>query len=275
MARHLFRKMVLLFTVTQLIGLGVGTVLIGEIASGNLEQPTIITDNPDDPVNALGLIAGIIFFTGFLLLFMLFFKGAKLFRLMELFVLFTASVIVFASFIPEMAFTFTIYLIALRLLFPKNVLIRNVAAVISIGGVGALIGVSLGVMPVLVFLILLSVYDFIAVFKTKHMVTLAKGITGKNLAFTVAIPTEEHQFELGTGDLVLPLVFAVSVMKAGQHLGYPLYLVPALMVLAASLIGLLLTINYLQTRIGKALPALPPQAILMIAAWLLSKALGF
>ncbi len=268
-------KLVLIFVLAQVIGLAVGANLISEIASGEMEQPVIFSDNPDDPVNAIFLIGGILFFTVVLLVFMTFFKGPGLFRLFEIFVVFTASIIVFATFFPEaIAFVFAVELIALRLLLPKSVFIRNIAAVISVAGVGALIGVSLGVIPVLVFLILLSVYDFIAVFKTKHMVKLAKGISGKNLAFTLAIPTEEHQFELGTGDLVLPLVFAVSVMKASTA-PHPFYLVPAAMVLVASIIGLLFTINWVGKHIGKALPALPPQAVLMILAWLASIALGF
>lgn len=270
-----FKKLVIIFLVAQLLGLWVGASFIHEIAIGEMERPSVMTDDPDDPLNALALIGGILFFTAVLLVFMFFFKGGFLFRAMEVLVVFTASILVFASFIPSVAFLFAVYLVALKLLFPSNVLVRNVAATISVAGVGALIGVSLGVIPVLVFLILLSVYDFIAVFKTKHMVTLAKGISNKNLAFTVAIPTKEHQFELGTGDLVLPLVFAVSVMASNQGLGFPYFVVPALLILAASLIGLLFTIGYVKKHVGKALPALPPQAVLMILAWLLTKALGF
>ncbi len=272
---RVFVFLIAIFLVTQLLGIAVGIGLIQEIETGGMEQPTVFTENPDDPINALALIVGILFFTGVLLLFMKFFKGAGLFRILEIFVLFSATVIAASAFLPELAFLFAVQLVALKLLFPKNVFIRNVAAVVAIAGVGALIGVSLGVVPVLIFLILLSVYDFIAVFKTKHMVTLAKGISGRNLAFSVALPSKKHQFELGTGDLVMPLVFAVSVMKASQPLGFPNFVVPAAMVLVASLIGLLLTINYIRTRIGKALPALPPQAALMIVAWLASKAIGF
>ena len=271
---RVFVGLLLVFLVTQVLGVAVGAILIEEIASGGMEQPTIVTENPDDPINAVALIVGILFFTGMLLLFMLFFKGAKLFRLLELFVVFTASLIVFSAIIPGAAFIFAVELVALKLLLPKSVLVRNASAVIAIAGVGALLGVTLGVIPVLVFLILLSVYDFIAVFKTKHMVKLAKGISKRNLSFTVAIPTKEHTFELGTGDLVLPLVFAVSVMNASPN-GFPLYLLPAALILLASLAGLLFTINWVSKHVGKALPALPPQAALMIIAWLASKAIGF
>jgi len=270
-----FAGLALIFLVAQVLGIAVGAGLIGEIASGEMEQPTILTENPNDPINAVALIVGILFFTAVLLLFMAFFKGGSLFKLLELFVVFSASLIVFAVIVPGLAFMFSFLLVSLKLLLPKSVLVRNAAAIFAVAGVGALIGVTLGVVPVLVFLILLSVYDFIAVFKTKHMVKLAKGISKRNLSFTVAIPTKQHTFELGTGDLVMPLVFAVSVMNEGQGLGFPAYVVPAAMILVASLAGLLFTINWVRKHVGKALPALPPQTVLMIIAWLASKALGF
>jgi presenilin-like A22 family membrane protease len=273
--KRVFVGLILVFLLTQVLGIAVGIGLIGEIASGEMEQPTVLTEDPDDPINAIALIAGVLVFTGFLLIFLKLFKGAGLFRLLEVFVLFAASLLVFTAFVPSVAFLFSVELVALKLVLEKNVWVRNIAAIVAVAGVGALIGVTLGVIPVLVFLILLSVYDFIAVFKTKHMVKLAKGISNKNLAFTVAIPTKEHQFELGTGDLVLPLVFAVSVMKANQSMGLPYYVVPGILILLASLLGLVLTINYVRKHVGKALPALPPQAVLMIAAWVLSKAIGF
>jgi len=273
--KPVFPKLVVVFLVAQLLGLWTGAYLIGEIETGAMERPTIVNENPNDPLNAIALIAGILAFTGLLLVFLFFFKGPGLFRVFEVFVVFYASFIVFYSVVPEAAFLLAVELVALKLIFSSSTWLRNIAAVISVAGVGALLGVTLGIVPVLVFLILLSAYDFIAVFKTKHMVKLAKGISGRNLAFTVALPTEEHQFELGTGDLVLPLVFAVSAMDSSKALGFPLYTVPAIFILAASLAGLLFTIGYVSKHIGKALPALPPQAILMILAWLLSKAIGF
>jgi len=64
-------------------------------------------------------------------------------------------------------------------------------------------------------------------------------------------------------------------MKADQALGFPEYIVPAALILVASLAGLLLTIAWVEKHIGKALPALPPQTALMILAWLASKLIGF
>ncbi len=273
--RKLFLQLITVFVITQAIGIAVGIDLVEAIETGELEQPTVVTDNPEDPINAIGLLIYILFFTGFLLIFLYFFKGRVLFKILETLVIFTASLIVFTAFVEPVAFLFAVLIVLLRLLLPKDILLRNLVAIIAIAGVGALIGVTLGVIPVAIFLILLACYDFIAVFKTKHMVALAKGIAKQNLAFTVAMPTKVHQFELGTGDLVLPLTFAVSAMRSAKPPGWPSFLIPAVLILVGSLIGLLITIRYSSKHIGKPLPALPLQAVFMIGAWFLSKVIGF
>ena len=279
MDKKLLLKLTALFLVTQVIGVAVGMSFVSEIQTGEIEPRGIITDNPDDVENALYLFVAILVFTGFFLLMLKLYKGPALFKILEAIVVFSASWIVFSVFLPSVAFMLAILLVAVRIAIPKNILFRNASSIISVAGIGALIGISLGVVPVLIFLVLLSVYDFIAVFKTKHMVTLAKNISKKNLAFTFAIPSKKlkHQFELGTGDMVMPLMFAVSVMSASalKGISYPNYLVPVTLILLGSLVGLLWTINYSSKHVGKALPALPPQTILMLLMWVVSKAIGF
>jgi presenilin-like A22 family membrane protease len=93
---------------------------------------------------------------------------------------------------------------------------------------------------------------------------MGKEMTKNNLAFTVAMPTKEHTFEMGTGDLVIPLTFAVSVMAFGFDATGVISLIPSAMVLFGSLIGLLWTIDYSSRNIGTALPALPPQTLCML-----------
>ncbi len=272
-------RLTVLFVVTQVLGIAVATNLIGMLESGELETTGIVTENPEDIENAIGLIAYILASTVLFLILLYFFKGALIFKILETFVVFMTSALVFSMFFPSAEFVLAILLVSTRIFLSKSLLLRNMSATISVAAVGAIIGTHLGVFPVLLFIILLSIYDFIAVFKTKHMVTLAKGITKKNLAFTFAIPSPEleHQFELGTGDMVIPLTFAASVMNASAISGvsYPMYLIPGAMILLASLAGLLWTIDYSSKNVGKALPALPPQTVLMILMWGLLKLAGF
>ncbi|MFH1696482.1 MAG: presenilin family intramembrane aspartyl protease, partial [Candidatus Diapherotrites archaeon] len=273
---ELFAQLIILFLITQAIGLWTANTLIRE----NVHAEIIPGKGPEDVESSVGLFGYIIGFTIILLIAIKFLTGRLLYWLMKVLesaAILGTSFLVFASFVDHVFVGLvSIALVALRNIYSKNLWLRNVTSVLSAAGAGALIGVSLGVFPVLVFISMLAIYDLVAVFKTKHMVTIAKAVTKKNLSFTFAMPTKEHTFELGTGDMVIPLTFAVSVMAAGkQALVFPLFLVAPMLILAASLAGLLWTIDYCAKKPGRALPALPPQTVLMILAWLLAGALGF
>jgi len=276
MNKQLITQLALIFVLTQALGLFVGDFLSDQGISS-----TLITDDPDDVENSVGLIVWILVFTAILLAMLKFAPDWFLtifLKAVESFAIFGTTIIVL---LPFFLTDLLILLIALgmvlsRILFRKNILLRNVTSIISAAGAGALIGASLGVIPIIVFIILLSIYDFIAVFKTKHMVALAKGITKMNLSFTYALPTKKHQFELGTGDLVIPLAFAVSVLAHTKlTVIYPFNFVPSLAILFASFSGLALTLHYASLKKGRALPALPLQTFLMIFAFTISKVAGF
>ena len=191
-------------------------------------------------------------------------KRGNFLWLIEGFTIFLTSWIVFSvifwnDFIGIAAALIIIYY---RYTHKDSVKFRNIVSIITIAGAGGLIGLALGIVPVLVFIILLSIYDLIAVFGKKHMVTIGKAVTKKNLAFTVSMPTKKHTFELGNGDLVIPLITAVSVYANGLFINNGLV---AGLVLGASFIGLILSI-YLVGVKKFAMPALPPQTVLMIIA---------
>ena len=275
MKRELLVQLIALFLATQALGLYTAEFLIRENV-----QATLVTDNPEDLENSVGLFVYILGFTAVLLVLIKFLKEKWMylvFKLLESSAVFFTALLVFNAFTDHIGIVVAAAgLVGARIVFAKNLLLRNAATVLSSAGAGALIGVSLGVFPVVVFLALLCVYDYIAVFKTKHMVTLAKSITRKNLSFTYALPTPEHVFELGAGDMVLPLTFAASTLDAAKPLHmFPFYWVPPAVVLLASLAGLLLTIWYSSRHVGKALPALPLQGIFMLIAWGLTKLAGF
>ena len=64
------------------------------------------------------------------------------------------------------------------------------------GGVSALIGISLSVIPVVVLLVLLAIYDAISVYKTKHMIAMAEGIMDLKLPILFVIPKHLQLFFL-------------------------------------------------------------------------------
>jgi presenilin-like A22 family membrane protease len=272
---QLYAWLFVFFVLSQALGTMVALTLIQQGV-----QVSIINDNPQDPVNAIALILYILFATGMFLLIIRFFKkrAVGFFEKIAVFsttwivgdaVLYQASVPAY-ELIPWFGLALAFLITALRLIFAKNIWLKNLASLFAVAGAGSLIGVSLGIWPVLLFISLLSVYDLIAVFVTKHMVTMAKAIVSQNLAFTFTIPTKEHEFQLGTGDLVIPLVFGIAVFStaAPKMAPIPFYaaFLPVSMIMFASVLGLIATLHICAER-KIALPALPLQTAYMIAMW--------
>lgn len=257
LSNKVFVQLGALFFVTEVLGLYVATVLL----MAGIEAKAF-TQDINDPINAVFLIIEILIFTGILLLVLKYRKKGNFLWVIEAMAVFLTSWIVFSVLFWSDALGIAAALIILyyRHTHKKSVWFRNVVSVITIAGAGGLIGLALGLFPVIIFIVLLSAYDLIAVFGTKHMVTIGKAVTKKNLAFTVSMPSKKHTFELGNGDLVIPLITAVSVYAHGAFLNNGLV---AGLVLGASFIGLVISI-YLVGVKKFAMPALPPQTILMI-----------
>lgn len=73
--------------------------------------------------------------------------------------------------------------------YPEWYIIDLAGLAISIGAC-AVIGVSLSYVPIIVLMIGLLVYDFISVYKTKHMLTLANGMMDMKLPILFVIPKQ-------------------------------------------------------------------------------------
>jgi presenilin-like A22 family membrane protease len=142
-------------------------------------------------------------------------------------------------------------------------------------GVAAIFGASLEVLPVVILLILLAVYDAISVYKTKHMITLAEGVMDMKTPILFVIPKrrdysfikegigkldsggERAAFIIGMGDMIMPSILVVSanVFVRGAKLGGVINL-PALGAIIGSLAGLMVLLYFVMS--GKPQAGLPP-----------------
>jgi presenilin-like A22 family membrane protease len=100
-------------------------------------------------------------------------KG-KIYRILFLSVSFFSSLIFFESFLPEPIPLILVFLLIFWWIKNPIVLNQNLLIIFSLAGIGASLGSSLKPEAVILILIILSIYDFIAVYKTKHMVKIAK-----------------------------------------------------------------------------------------------------
>jgi presenilin-like A22 family membrane protease len=268
--------LIIIFLVVQTLGI----ITANYYASLQDLRITLITDNPNDIINAIFLIFQILIITGLILLIKRFSKKTGYLKIFEYLALFFGITIVFDVFLYS---TIAMYL-SIILLMIKYVLehknlksnlflwYNNLLLAISIAGAGAIIGLSLGLIPVLTFLILLSIYDIIAVFYTKHMITLAKTFSKKRMSLIFYIPTKKKLFQLGGGDLVIPLVVSSSFFFYLLNTGRSIMnaMIPIFILWVVSLLGLFITFYILRVKKLKAMPALPLQALFMIIVVILT-----
>jgi len=143
-------------------------------------------------------------------------------------------------------------------------------------GVASIFGVSLDILPVLLLLLLLAVYDAISVYKTKHMITLAEGVIDLKTPILFVVPKrrdysfikegigklgdggERAAFIIGMGDMLMPsmLVVSANVFITGGPRLLGLVNLPALGAIVGSLSGLAVLLHFVNS--GKPQAGLPP-----------------
>ncbi len=119
----------------------------------------------------------------------------------------------------------------LALLIDPQWYVVDTAGFVAGGSLIALLGISFGILPSFILLGALAVYDFIAVYRTKHMVTLADVVTDLKLPILMVMPSgpeydyprsgsfqaqrnvpleEREAMFMGLGDVVIPGTLIVS-----------------------------------------------------------------
>ncbi|HKZ45576.1 MAG TPA: presenilin family intramembrane aspartyl protease, partial [archaeon] len=173
------------FLIVQLFGLYLGNGYLNLIKAGQAEPAF---ENPESIGNSLFLFGYIIAATIGIILIV---KYVKFFiRVLEVVAVFAGTLLTFYILFPQnilVDFVLALILNVWRIFRPSS-LLQNLSLALVIPSIGALIGTSLGVIPSLIFIVLLSIYDFVSVFITKHMIYMAKEITKRPSAFALSMP---------------------------------------------------------------------------------------
>jgi presenilin-like A22 family membrane protease len=133
--------------------------------------------------------------------------------------------VVFIDTIPAILLTAAITILLYK--FPEWYII-DITGILVGAGASAIIGISLEILPTLILLILLTIYDIISVYKTKHMITLAEGVMDLHAPILFVVPKrrdysfvkqdfaaeagagERGAYFMGLGDAVMPTILVVS-----------------------------------------------------------------
>lgn len=156
----------------------------------------------------------------------------------------------------------------------------DAAGFLAAGALIAILGISFGILPVFILLIALAIYDAIAVYGTKHMISLADVVTEMRLPILMVMPSsagydytqapslsvsrqqpveEREAMFMGLGDVVIPGALVVSAfIWLPSHplvLGIGANLWAAFAAIAGSLVGYALLFR--RARSGNPQAGLP------------------
>ncbi len=264
----LFVNEILLFLAVQALGLYVGyKIFLAKEVVALAAGSSIITFLASFAISTVALIAVIKYF-----------KPRGMFKILFAFLIFVGAETVFGVFVPfgYLSIALAAVLVVLRFYHP-TILTQNLALMIAIAGISASLGLLFPLPAVLVILAVLSVYDVIAVYRTKHMLTLFKGLLDSGTPFAIIVPDKDSSIHeqvssakpgtgkflmLGTGDLAFPIIFAVSAL--------PLGIMSSLAILVGALVGMFTVHVILTQKKTGAIPALPPIIFTSLVAFMVS-----
>ncbi len=295
-------QIVIMFLIVQFFGMFLAAIMFSGATYSQI-QSAVVLSSVYDIIYYIGII---VIMSIILLLLFKFFNLSLLFRVYEGVLIFITSLIVFSIIFTLIIPNSSLYIygnsigisviaaigVALVFVFAKNkwAFMRNTAAIVASVGAGVLLGVSFSFIIAYIFMAVLAVYDFIAVFITKHMLSLARIAEDNNLAFMVTVNeiegVHENNFSkqtlkkikssykkiknrtiknlfkkkfvpvaarvgLGTGDLAVPLMVAIAAY--GTYMNF----IMSFFVIFGAIAGLLATMLILR-KYKRALPAIPP-----------------
>jgi len=271
------RFSLLMLPVLLLIGEGMALLMVAPVQSTGV---TAFQD-PQSLNNPLIFLAIILVFTFLMLVLIRYRLNFIISAIIAFSVFFTFSFVALTLMSLFFGSTDAVALASLGVAFAVTALLYyypewyviDTAGLLLVAGVGALFGTSIGLIPAIVLLIIMAVYDAVSVYGTKHMLNLAQGVVNLKLPSVLFIVPKKRDFSyrkmgltggldikgekkgrdayiLGAGDIIIPSILVVSA-RAFQS-----SLVPVAGAVLGSLVGMLILIRVLDS--GKAQAGLPP-----------------
>lgn len=203
--------------------------------------------------------------------------GGLFLRIFFLLALFSGTLITLSVFLNNNWSLFLSLLLVTAYGFYPYVWFHNLILILTLPGIAAVLGASLAPYIAVILLIFMSIYDYIAVYKTKHMVKMAKAMIAGRAIFAMIYPEHISGFKshldkahpgegfmmLGTGDFVFPIMMATSAYSISASAAWT--------VLATSLFGLLLMhLIFSFQKVRRPMPALPPLAAFAILGFFIA-----
>ena len=187
------------------------------------------------------------------------------------------------------------FILALWKVLRPNVYVHNITEVLMYSGIALLLAPIFDVLWAIMLLLVISLYDIYAVWKSKHMVKMAKFQTKSNIFAGLMIPykakpTKEELIEykkelpkgakktskeipknaiLGGGDVVFPLIFSGTVLNGLilEGMSKSTAFLQTSIIVATTAIAL--TLLFIYAKKGKFYPAMPFVTLGCLIGWVI------
>lgn len=289
--------LVAIFLITQIFGIGVifsyidheETTIQGETVFKELP----IGERPDMDQETSYIPIIIVIIVGTLILLLLIkFKAFIIWKLWFLIAVFITSTVALGAFLAAKVALVIALIMSIWKVFKPNPYIHNFSEIFVYAGLAAIFVPIFNLTSITILLLLISAYDAYAVWKSKHMITLAKAQSKANIFAGLLVPysaktgkiakvkktkikgkkkkvsTEKVEVRnaiLGGGDIGFPLIFAGVILKTYGFL--PSLVIPVFCTMA--LIGL-----FYYGEKNKFYPAMPFMSAAcflgLLVVWLVS-----
>ena len=226
-----------IFFITQIVGLVITNQYIDHkkiVETGKVEFEPLPYDierpQVKESTSFIWIIAAILIGTVIFLI-LIKYKIFKVWKFWFFLAVFSTMAIAFSAFLPQLIAAVLAFVFSILKIYKPTTIMQNLTEIFIYGGLAAIFVPIINLFAAFMLLILISIYDIIAVFKTKHMIKLAKFQAKSKIFAGLLIPYKKmpEAIEekgminkkakksmiavLGGGDIGLPLIFAGVVMK--------------------------------------------------------------
>lgn len=246
----------------------------------NMLRQQAVTEYAVQPTSGMSGWQFIIMFlvaTAILLLILKYFKKPWLIQILFYLAIIEGVIFFNQAFFPWPGFLYITAFFLMMWGIYRNVLIHDFIVVVSASAIAAIFGFNFQPQTVIIILLFLATYDFWAVYKTKHMVEMFKGMVEAKVHFALIIPHDFHGLFkktkevspsssfmfLGTGDIVLPGFLVVSSLQVSQT--------ASLCTIFGAICGFIFLYGLFITQEKRApMPGLPPIVLGTLLGYLIS-----
>ncbi|MGC9049240.1 MAG: presenilin family intramembrane aspartyl protease [Patescibacteria group bacterium] len=252
-----------------------------------LQLPAIQEQISKQKISWFDLIFSVLIGTAIILLTLKFLKHKMPYKIFFGFLFFLGifyTLNIWLTSIPSLILTVILFWSHQR--WPK-IITHNLIITLTIIWAAISLGLVISPWQIIIILLILSLYDLIAVWKTKHMIKMFKGLAERGVIFALIIPAKiKNLFQsipeikpgseflfLGTGDLALPMIFVISAFRSSCDSwsnSCKFAILPPILIILGTLLGIVFINLVMMGKERKPLPALPPLAIGAILGFLIS-----